>query len=64
MPITSIAPLRGLKSLKSVGLNVTEVADISPLLDLPSLEHLGVVRTPARADILTELERRGVKIVR
>jgi hypothetical protein len=64
MPVTSIAPLRYLKSLKSVGLNVTNVTDISPLLDLPNLERLSVTRTPARADVLTELERRGVKIQR
>lgn len=64
MPIVSVAPLRNLTSLKSISLNATSVVDISPLLDLPALNTLTVVRTPARSDVLTELERRGVKINR
>jgi pimeloyl-ACP methyl ester carboxylesterase len=64
MPVSSIAALRGLTSLRSVYLISTLVADISPLLELPALANLTVVRSPARSDILTELERRGVKIQR
>lgn len=64
MPVSSVEPLRGLVSLKSVSLNQTLVVDISPLLDLPALTNLSVIRTPARADVLTQLERRGVKIQR
>lgn len=64
MPVTSIEPLRGLKSLTSVSLSKTRVTDISPLLELPALTNLNVMRTPARADILTELERRGVNVQR
>jgi len=64
MPITSIAPLRSLSSLKSVTLALTGVTDISPLLELPLLEKVNVMRTPARADVLTELERRGVNVRR
>jgi hypothetical protein len=64
MPVSSIEPLRGLASLTSVSLNLTSVVDISPLLDLPALKTLSVIRTPARADVLTQLERSGVKIQR
>src|ERR1041385_7261948 len=64
MPVTSISPLRDLKSLKNVSLNITNVTDISPLMQLPALENVSVMRTPARADVLTELERRGVKVQR
>jgi hypothetical protein len=62
MPISSIEPLRNLKSLKKVSLNRTGVVDISPLLELPALTTLTVGRTPARSDVLGELERRGVKV--
>jgi hypothetical protein len=64
MPVSSIESLRGLRSLRSVSLNLTPVVDISPLLELPALASLSVIRTPARADVLTELERRGVRIQR
>lgn len=64
LPISSVAPLRGLTSLRSPSLVQIPVVDISPLLDLPALTNLTVIRTPARADVLTEMERRGVKIVR
>jgi internalin A len=64
LPISSVEPLRGLTSLKRVSLSLTPVVDISPLLDLPALNSLTVIRTPARADVLTELERRGVKVNR
>jgi hypothetical protein len=61
MPIASIEPLRGLVSLKSLPLNLTNVVDISPLLELPALSNLSVLRTPVRADVLTQLEKNGVK---
>jgi Leucine-rich repeat (LRR) protein len=64
MPVSSVEPLRGLTSLKRVSLNLTDIVDISPLLDLPALTSLSVLRTPARADVLTQLERNGVKIQR
>ena len=63
-PVNSIEPLRRLANLKKVALNVVPVSDISPLLDLPRLTTLSVVRTPARSDVLTELERRGVSVQR
>lgn len=64
MPVASIEALRGLRMLTSVSLNQVPVVDISPLLDLPALSKLSIIRTPARADVLTELERRGVTIQR
>lgn len=64
MPVSSVEPLRRLTSLKRLSLNITNVVDISPLLDLPALQNLSVLRTPARADVLTQLERNGVKIQR
>jgi hypothetical protein len=64
MPVVSIEPLRALTSLKRVSLNITAVVDISPLLDLRALSSLSILRTPARADVLTQLERNGVKIQR
>jgi Leucine-rich repeat (LRR) protein len=62
MPITSVLPLRNLKTLRKVTLTDTPVVDISPLLDLPNLSELYLLRVPARADVLKELERRGVKV--
>jgi Leucine-rich repeat (LRR) protein len=63
-PLTDITALRQTKALRSVSLTGTSVVDISPLLDLQQLAELGVVRTPARSDVISELERRGVKIQR
>ena len=63
-PVTNISALSRLKALKSVSLTGTSVVDISPLLDLPELQTLGIPRTPARSDVITELERRGVKVTR
>jgi Leucine-rich repeat (LRR) protein len=62
MPITSIHPLQNLKSLKSVSLADVPVIDISVFLELPNLTKLNLVRVPARADVLSELERRGVAV--
>jgi Leucine-rich repeat (LRR) protein len=64
MPVSSVAPLRGLSSLQSVSLTRTNIVDISPLLDLPQLKKLSVLGSPARSDVLTELERRGVSVQR
>jgi Leucine-rich repeat (LRR) protein len=63
-PLNNIVGLGGLQSLRTISLIGTAVIDISPLLDVPNLETLNISRTPARADVLTELERRGVKIQR
>jgi hypothetical protein len=64
LPITSISFVRGLSTLKSVNLTSTLVVDISPLLDNGTLATITVMRTPARADVLAELERRGVRVNR
>jgi hypothetical protein len=64
LPIQSVEPFRDLKLLTKISLNGTLVVDISPLLDLPALTELRITQTPARADVLTELQRRGVTINR
>lgn len=63
-PLINVSALSRIKRLKTVSLTGTAVVDISPLLDLPELKTLGIMRTPARSDVLTELERRGVKVQR
>jgi internalin A len=64
LPIQSVEPLRDLKSLTKISLTGTLVVDVSPLLDLPALTELRITQTPARADVLTELQQRGVTINR
>jgi Leucine Rich repeats (2 copies) len=64
MPIQSIAPLRGLKALTKISLIGVPVFDVAVLLELPELNELTILGTPAREDVLTALERRGVKINR
>ena len=63
-PLTNISALRRIKSLTIVSLTGTLVVDVSPLLDLPKLTAVSITRTPARSDVVTELERRGVKVQR
>jgi Leucine-rich repeat (LRR) protein len=62
LPISSLEPLSGLKELKRVSINALPIVDISPLMDLPELTELRILRTPARADMLSALQRRGVKV--
>ncbi len=62
IPIGSISELANLTSLKQISFVDIPVVDISPLLSLPNLAKLNLLRTPARADVITELERRGVKV--
>jgi hypothetical protein len=64
MPITSIESLRGLKELAKIHLSGIPVIDIAVLLDLPALTELTISRMPAREDVLTALEQRGVKVKR
>lgn len=63
VPIMSVAGVTSLTSLKEISLTDVPVIDISPLLSLPNLEKLSLLRTPARADVISELERRGVKVI-
>jgi internalin A len=63
LPIIDIGSLRGLPSLQKISMGDIPVVDISPLLDLPKLTDLSILRVPARADVLKELERRGIRIV-
>lgn len=62
LPITTIEPLRALKNLRVLSFNQTHTVDISPLLDAKKLVQLTVVRTPARSDVLAELQRQGVAV--
>jgi internalin A len=64
IPINNVTALSRIKSLKTVDLSRTFVVDISPLLNLPELTTLVIVGTPARSDVITALEHRGVKVVR
>ncbi len=62
MPVSNLDALSGMKSLQRVSLVDVPVVEVTPLLNTPSLRELTVLRTPARADVLAELERRGVKV--
>jgi hypothetical protein len=59
LPISSIEPVRSLQKLKSISLTSIPVVDITPLVALPSLEEVRLMRTPARSDAVSALERRG-----
>lgn len=61
-PLTNISALGRIGTLTDVSLIGTAVVDVSPLLDLPGLNTLAISRTPARSDVVGELEHRGVKI--
>jgi Leucine-rich repeat (LRR) protein len=60
LPINSVQDLPS--TLKKVSLVDVPVVDISPLLLFANLESLTLLRVPARADVISELERRGVKV--
>jgi len=62
MPIASLGGLTNMQSVKRVSLIDVPLAEISPLLTLPNLEGLSLIRVPARADIIALLERKGVKV--
>lgn len=62
IPITSLGELAGIQTLRKISLVDIPVVEISPLLSLPNLESVYLIRVPARADVISELERRGVKV--
>lgn len=62
LPVASIEPVRSLLSLKKISLTSTRVVDLTPLINLPALEEVRIMRTPARADVVSILEKRGVKV--
>lgn len=64
MPITSVVPLYDLKALKKISMADVPVVDIAGFLELPNLTELSLIRVPARSDVLSELERRGVIVER
>jgi hypothetical protein len=64
LPTTSIASFAGLTDIKKLSFVDVPLVDISALLQLPKLVDVNFIRVPARSDILTELERRGVRVTR
>jgi len=62
IPIASLSELSGMSTLKKISLINIPIVEISPLLSLPNLESISLIRVPARADVISELERRGVKV--
>jgi Leucine-rich repeat (LRR) protein len=64
VPLQDIRVIGQMKSLKSVTLVATAVVDIAPLLNLRMLKKVMLTNTPARSDVVTELERRGVAVQR
>ena len=62
MPIQSIGELGEVKTLKRLSLTSIPVVEISPLLALQSLDEVTFIHVPARADVIVELQRRGVKV--
>jgi Leucine-rich repeat (LRR) protein len=62
IPFSNINGIEGCVALTSVTLVRTSVVDISALLRLPNLTDVYVAYTPARSDVLTELQRHGVKV--
>src|SRR5262249_24422252 len=62
LPVNSIAAIQGLPRLKKITMVDIPVVDISPLLQVPNLAEVYLIRVPARADVLTKLQRDGVKV--
>jgi Leucine-rich repeat (LRR) protein len=62
VPISSVSELASLVSLKKISFFDIPVVDIAPLLALPNLTEFSLLRVPARADVISELQRRGVKV--
>jgi Leucine-rich repeat (LRR) protein len=62
IPINGGVELATMSSLQKLSLVDVPLADISPLLSLPKLRELSLLRTPARADVISLLQRRGVKV--
>jgi hypothetical protein len=60
VPIISLAFAQNLQYLQNVSLINIQIIDVSPLLSLPALSTLTVGRVPARSDVISELQRRGV----
>jgi internalin A len=62
IPVTSAPELGTLVSLRKLSLAQVPIVDISPLLSLPNLATLSLSGTPARADVISQLEKQGVKV--
>jgi Leucine-rich repeat (LRR) protein len=63
IPVVYARELGNLTSLTTISLVDIPMVDISPLLSLTNLKSVSLLRTPARADVISELERRGVKVI-
>jgi hypothetical protein len=57
-----MSELSNIKTLRKVTLVGIPIVEISPLLVLPNLESVTIVRTPARADVISQLQGKGVKV--
>jgi Leucine-rich repeat (LRR) protein len=62
VPVSSLNDWAFSPALKKISLVDVPVVEISPLLALPNLENLSLIRVPARADVISALERKGVKV--
>ena len=62
MPITNAAELGTMASLRKLTLFDVPIVDISPLLSSPKLREVSFLRVPARADVISQLQRNGVKV--
>jgi hypothetical protein len=62
MPVTNGSELGTMPSLQKLTLFDVPIVDISPLLLLPKLREVSLLRVPARADVISTLQKRGVKV--
>jgi len=62
MPVNAGTELGTMTSLRKLSLVDVSIADISPLLSLPKLREVSLLRVPARADVISALQRNGVKV--
>jgi Leucine-rich repeat (LRR) protein len=62
MPVNVGTELGTMPSLRKLSLVDVPIADISPLLSLPKLREVSLLRVPARADVISALQRNGVKV--
>jgi hypothetical protein len=62
LPIASAPELASLTSPRKLWLADMPIVDISPLLSLADLSEVSLMRTPARADVISDLQKKGVKV--
>ncbi len=64
IPSQDVKSIGSLKSLRTLELSTMPIFDIQPFLNLQYLQSLDIRATQARLDVITELERRGVRVNR